>query len=227
MFLRQRDLLILPVYPTSNSRWIMSSTSNGRGLFFGADSLWNPLLEADPGLKGLLLERMVCVAGISRGAGEGFGGGTLSDCGEGVTYDGSDNSVLDVGCGVPFPESAPSASDTLMTGGAPADVPLTGGGWSMPFVSPAASGPVARDRLGCGVLGASPSGAAASGETESLSFSLSFAPFLVFLDGCWPIGGVPGGCGDAGRPLDSLLVKTERSVGASVATVNDGGEKER
>jgi hypothetical protein len=56
-------LLTLPVYPTSSSREIMSSTSNCFILSFAPpltdESAWGVLLGAEPGVNGVELERMV------------------------------------------------------------------------------------------------------------------------------------------------------------------------
>lgn len=95
---------------------------------------------------------------------------------------------------------------------------------------------MARDKL---AVAASLSPATVSEGGSALSFSLD--PFLDFdFDGCCPIGGVPGGCGELGLPLPSLLVKTESRVGAMqgrrkrgqwegmcVAVVDNGGGEEQ
>jgi hypothetical protein len=63
VFFKHRDLLTLPVYPTSSSREIMSSTSNCFILSFAPpltdESAWGVLLGAEPGVNGVELERMV------------------------------------------------------------------------------------------------------------------------------------------------------------------------
>lgn len=81
-FFRHNDLLTLPVYPTSRSRCIMSSTSNFDLSLAPKDSLWGTLL-AESGVNGVEDVIIVWVAGISRGAGGGFGeaAGAILDVG--------------------------------------------------------------------------------------------------------------------------------------------------
>lgn len=74
---------------------------------------------------------MVCVAGISSGAGEGFEGGILAeaDCGEGgLMGGGNDCSLVEEGLGRPFDAVPSSALETLMAGVIPPIIPLAGAG---------------------------------------------------------------------------------------------------
>lgn len=63
----------------------MSSTSNCLSLSLAAavpaesDVAPAPLLATEPGVKGVALERIVCVTGISRGTVAGFGDGRGDD----------------------------------------------------------------------------------------------------------------------------------------------------
>lgn len=184
----------------------MSSTSNclRRSLAAPTDSLVVPfpLLAMELGLSGeVALDRIVWVAGISRG--------TVAGLGEGRGEEGAEPESWGVwsriggmepfaGYGEPgvresFGEAAraaPAGSDTLMEG-----VPLGSGGASTEW-----GGVEVLSSVGSGWVGS--------------WMSLSLPVFLAFLEGCWPMG--PGGCGDWGRALDRREVKTERRVGASL-----------
>lgn len=75
--------------------------------------------------------------------------------------------------------------------------------------------PVARERVP-GSLGSS-SCASGDGESAETSLSLSFPPFLVFLEVCCPIWTLcEPGCGDWGLDLVRREVNTESRVGASL-----------
>lgn len=166
---------------------------------------------------------MVCVTGISSGAGLPCVGG--EDGGEEGLVEDPGRTSLGTEPGepggrepLPFGTTLPSGFVIVIAG-----VPWPPVVASCPFACAAESEEaVARERLPWDVSLASPDWA--SRVTASLlpSFSLSLPFFFDFLDCCWPIGraedaeeGEPG-WGDWDLVLESREVNTERSVGASL-----------
>ena len=232
LFFRHNDLLTFPVYPTSRSRCIMSSTSIDLSFSlpapFPEGSLpWGTLPVPEPGLACTAeLESMVGCVGMSRGAGVGLGPGGFCEEDEVLPGEGSalGLGVVEGGCvREPFASDTrgtPSGSDTLIRG-----APLDETGEVTESGGVCVWGPAAREWLPCGAFSLSSSWNM-SGAASWTSFSLSLEPFLDFLDDCWPMS-----VWDAGTPLEgdwdldlaSLDVNTERSVGASLR--NGGRER--